>query len=83
MLNIGALAWSILDSDMIILGDEQLLSRQVFVFLPDLERLTVCSEVRSKVDTEIGIGEIAGRETDGGAGTPIAARGKIRPSEKH
>lgn len=66
-MHVCAPAWTVFDSDVVVVRDVQLLSGQAFVSLPDLEPLTVGTKVRSKVDTEIGIGEVVGCETDVGA----------------
>lgn len=57
----------VLNRDVPVVGDIELLLRQAFVALPDLETLSVGTEVGSEIDAELCLGKVVGCYPDLGA----------------
>jgi hypothetical protein len=65
--NVNALTGTVLHGDVVVVRDEQLLGGQSFISLPDVQGLTVGSEVGAKIDTIVGVRISVGRDADLGA----------------
>lgn len=65
--NVNALTGTVLHGDVVVVRDEQLLGGQSFISLPDVQGLTVGSEVVAKIDTVVGFRISVGRDADLGA----------------